>query len=414
MDPQSEVSTPTGESFSAQFHHHNHHHREHHANINGSISPPQVCYPVFPPPPSTVLRRLIHSHGLEKRIHSANDLVYFVKTTGYARIQFLLAFISNVVAEVQTPRSEEGLSPGISGILKIIDKLDSLVTENPPVTGPRRFGNPAYKTWYTAVENAIGPLIEEMLNEKSVPVEATVELKGYLMGGLGSNQRLDFGTGHELSFMAFFGGCFYLGALRPVGCAIEHDEEDTGGITGKEVLCIFDRYFKVIRRVVRTYTLEPAGSHGVWGLDDHFHLPYIIGAAQLRGIEERLEPPQLEAEKPQLAKMMPPARKKKKESEMTLYGIPRPSAVMNKDIVEAQKDVNIYFSAIAFIYEVKKGPFFEHSPVLYDISGIHLWSKVHGGLLKMYNAEVLGKFPVVQHFGFGNVLYPWTTFGNEA
>ena len=38
----------------------------------------------------------------------------------------------------------------------------------------------------------------------------------------------------------------------------------------------------------------------------------------------------------------------------------------------------MYFSAIGFIYDVKKGPFWEHSPMLYDISGIRSgWAKIN-------------------------------------
>lgn len=64
----------------------------------------------------------------------------------------------------------------------------------------------------------------------------------------------------------------------------------------------------------------------------------------------------------------------------------------------------LYMEAIAYINEIKSGPFHEHSTMLYNISGIPTWQRIHEGLVKMYAKEVLGKLPVVQHFKFGKYL----------
>jgi serine/threonine-protein phosphatase 2A activator len=106
-----------------------------------------------------------------------------------------------------------------------------------------------------------------------------------------------------------------------------------------------------------TYNLEPAGSHGVWGLDDHSFLPYIFGSAQYgRPITENEPTP----------------------TEGSIDGAPDPHHITRRFTVEQERSKNMYFSAIGFIYDVKTGPFWEHSRTLYDISGVKAgWSKIN-------------------------------------
>jgi serine/threonine-protein phosphatase 2A activator len=121
-------------------------------------------------------------------------------------------------------------------------------------------------------------------------------------------------------------------------------------------------------------------------LDDHFFMPYIFGSAQLTRPITDDEPMPLEGSVP---------------------GAPKPADVTKAATVELYREDNMYFAAIGFINDVKKGPFWEHSPILFDISGIKDgWGKINKGMLKMFDAEVLGKFPVVQHFPFGS-LFSW-------
>lgn len=97
---------------------------------------------------------------------------------------------------------------------------------------------------------------------------AKQEIMIYYYDSFGSNVRLDYGTGHELNFAQILFCLDKIGVLTPA------DYESA-------VHEVFNTYIKLMRKIQTIYWLEPAGSQGVWGLDDHHFLPFLFGAAEL-------------------------------------------------------------------------------------------------------------------------------------
>ncbi|KAI4721488.1 Phosphotyrosyl phosphatase activator [Aureobasidium sp. EXF-10727] len=333
-----------------------------------------------------------------KRINDGDDLSFFLRTSAYADIMTWILQLNRSMIPIKrtdNPRLADTwplqsknivLSPDVVKLGHLIRSLDALMEKAPPESGPRRFGNAAFRTWYKAVQEATPSLLQEALSDKlwgrardDAELSAlNHELATYLLGSFGSSERLDYGTGHELSFLAFLACIWKLDGFA-------HAD---GGVQERAIVtAVIQPYLDLVRKLILTYSLEPAGSHGVWGLDDHSFIPYILGSAQYCA--------PIDADSTRVP------------NEGSLSASPSPNRTAKSDSAEAYRNTNMYFSAIAFIFDVKKGPFWEHSPTLFDISGIKDgWAKINKGMIKMYNAEVLSKFPVVQHFPFGS-LFRW-------
>ncbi|XP_048469736.1 serine/threonine-protein phosphatase 2A activator [Rhincodon typus] len=289
----------------------------------------------------------------KKEINMFPDMGKWKRSKAYTDyIGFVLTLNESVKGKKLT--CDYKTSAPVEKLIMLLNTLDKWIDETPPVDQPSRFGNKAFRTWYSKLEkeaeNLVSSVIPRELNG------AVVEAAVYLKESVGNPTRIDYGTGHEAAFAAFLCCLCKIGVLKV---------DDQLAI----VFCIFDRYLQVMRKLQKTYRMEPAGSQGVWGLDDFQFLPFIWGSSQL------IDHPTL-----------------------------TPAHFVDEKVVNEHHKDYMFLECVRFINEMKTGPFAEHSNQLWNISAVPAWSKVNQGLIRMYKAECLEKFPVIQHFKFGSLL----------
>ncbi|KAH6608764.1 hypothetical protein Trco_002110 [Trichoderma cornu-damae] len=309
--------------------------------------------PALPSPPDlTGWRFKVPS----RRILSREDHDLFLASPTYNLIAAWVFGLSESV--VDTPKSaikDDALGEGVEAILRILDQAEAFVSQSPPSEqGGSRFGNKAFRGFLDLVSER-APAWHESLGLRSA--EAIAEASTYLVQSFGNRSRIDYGSGHELNFLMWLLCLYQLGVLQ---------RSDFQAL----VLRVFVRYLSLMRVVQMAYYLEPAGSHGVWGLDDYQFLPFLFGASQL------LHHPYI-----------------------------TPRAIHQDLTVEEFGDDFLYLGQVNFVNSTKtvKGLRW-HSPMLDDISSSKSWSKIDGGMRRMFVAEVLGKLPVMQHFLFGSLI----------
>jgi len=224
----------------------------------------------------------------------------------------------------------------------------------------------------------------------SSPQETIIrELQAHFHLSFGHPIRLDFGTGHESCFFIFLLCLFKLGIFGYNNNNKSSSLNPSPDIMAPVALSITTQYLQVCRGLQVEYMLEPAGSHGVWGLDDYHCLPFYIGACQLQDPTKYYS-----------------SSSTALGSIIQQVGEIKPSIIHKEEVLQSDlASVFMYLGCIRFVKSLKSNvPFFESSPMLNDISHLQDWVKVSSGLLRLYEGDVLDRISVVQHFVFGDLF----------
>ncbi|PLW17112.1 hypothetical protein PCANC_14619 [Puccinia coronata f. sp. avenae] len=352
-----------------------------------------------------------------KRIHGQAELEAFLGSQALDRILQVLLGISNRTARFGIVRTDKQVvylrdsilaSAPIRAIIHILEQLDLWISDIPLDPAPQRFGNKAFKLWGLRLESEAQKLHASLIADHHKPIEK--ELLHHFKTAFGSFGRLDYGTGHELSFLAYLSILHLTRILKPKDLLL----------TG---LVVYQKYFNLCRKLHRVYNLEPAGSKGVYGLDDYFHVVYIFGSAQL------LNHPTITP-----AMIMDEKFVRRLNDLKQVEGCGDSGVGLSASSVEFMEREglrqSLFFESVLNTItlksrslsgndnktgteedgEARPGSFLDHSPILLNLAtNVKGWPKIYTGLIKMMKGEIFSKLPVMQHFWIAGpaAVLPW-------
>lgn len=211
-----------------------------------------------------------------REISSQADLEQFLGGETFARLFEFLQRLSRAVRGRPVSSVSLARAPArVQWACQLLEQMDRAIGRHPPdtATSTSRYGNPRFRDWLDEMRI----LLPQAHHKQTIP--NADQVASYLLNSLGDRQRIDYGTGHEAHLLAWL-HCLAHPATGPFLPSAPGMEDEIGACM---VLLIFARYLALMRALQTTYWLEPAGSHGVWGLDDYHFLPFLWGASQLSG-----------------------------------------------------------------------------------------------------------------------------------
>lgn len=164
--------------------------------------------------------------------------VDFTKTRAYKEIK---SFLYQVDISIKEEKQERNLRQ-----LEILEDILKTIEATPLDPSPHRFANNGCLEVFKYLKATYTDL--------------------YLINSFGNSTRMDYGTGHELNYFCYL-------------CILYK----TNQISINEVFETLKVYFRVVRSFIHKFNIEPAGSQGIWGIDDYQILPYLFGSSELFG-----------------------------------------------------------------------------------------------------------------------------------
>jgi serine/threonine-protein phosphatase 2A activator len=318
--------------------------------------------PKLPPPQET--NHLTFKRPARRILSPKDHEIFLASPTYDLLLAFVFCLAESVVDTPISAVSNDNLSTAVINVLHILEQVEDVVKRSPPEDqGGSRFGNKGFRDFIDLAAKEQSSWHTTLGITES---EAISEVSAYFLQSFGNRTRIDYGSGHELNFILWLLCLYQLQIIKP---------SDFRHL----VLLVFMRYLTLMRVIQSTYYLEPAGSHGVWGLDDYQFLPFLFGASQL------LHHPFI-----------------------------RPLSIHQSFILEEYGKDYMYLGQVNYVNSVKNIEGLRwHSPMLDDISSAKSWEKVEGGMRRMFVAEILKKLPVMQHFLFGSLIPAVEDMSNE-